>query len=114
MRLGDPMNLFPVVFLTKSHSAQDGGQDHPWAMNPGQGLVQADGTARHGSWYPGRADRIVGGHEVHIRRHRAQAAMYIAAGRRAVPSGGKAGSGDRGDQRSERYQTEPLMHLEHV
>jgi hypothetical protein len=31
-----------------------------------------------------------------------------------VPSAGHAGSDDRGDQRSEREQTEPLMDLQHV
>src|SRR5579864_8087939 len=114
MCLGDPMNLFPVIFLAEGHRPQDRSKNHPRAMNPCQGLVQADGPAGLGSWHSRRAKLIEGGHEVQIRRDRAQSAMYIAAGCGAMPSRGEAGSGDRGDQRSECYQTEPLMHLEHV
>src|ERR1035437_5845651 len=93
-------------------------------MNPGQGLVHEDGPAGGGSRYPGSADGIGSGRNIHAQRRDAQTGMQIAAGRaaagyadagRAVATAfGAAGRNERRDEWSERDQTEPLMDLEHV
>ena len=76
--------------------------------------MHQDGPPGFGSRHRGRADGIVSGGEIHARRHRAQGAMQLAAGRAAFLAGGAAGSDQGGQQGSGRDQTEPLMDLEHM
>ena len=84
----DPVNFFPFTFLIKGNCSQDGCQDHPWAMNPGQRLVQADGPTGFGSRNFGRADGIVSAHEIQVPRHRAESKMRIAIGRTGALAAG--------------------------
>ena len=49
MRLSDPMDFFPFVFLIESHNSEDGRRDHARAMDPSHYLVKTDRTASFGS-----------------------------------------------------------------
>ena len=113
-RRGDPVNPFAAALLSESHLSQDGCKDHPRAMNPSQGLVQADGPAGLGAGYLGRPDGKVSGGEIQAHRRRTQSGMQVPAGAAGLPSAGESGSDERGGERRNRYQAEPLMDLEHV
>ena len=111
MRGGDAVNLFPLALFIESHNSQDGSQDHSGAMYPSHGFMKTDRTASFGSRYPGRADRIVSGHEIQISRHPAESRMQIAGGCARVLAAGIEGSGNGGNQRNGRDLTHPLMDL---
>src|ERR1019366_6600771 len=75
MSARDSVNFLPVTSLIKSNRPQDRCQDHPWAMNPGQSLVQANGPTGFGSRNLGRADGIVSAHKIQVSRRRAESHM---------------------------------------
>ena len=114
MQRGDPVNSFPAALLSESYLPQDGRQDHPRTIKPGQGLVQADGPASLGAGYLGRPDSKVSGREIQSHRRHTQSSMQVTPGGAGLLSTGGRGSDERGGERSNRYQTEPLMDLEHV
>src|ERR1019366_1710350 len=114
MSTSDSMNFFPAIFLIESNRSQDGCQDHPWAVNPGQSLVQSDGPTNFGSRNFGRADGKISAQEIQVRRRRAERHMHITVCRIGAPAPSEGASDDRGDQRSGGYQTEPLMDLKHM
>src|SRR5579864_9123104 len=66
VRSSEAMNLFSVVLLAESHCAQDRGQDHSRAVNPGHGLVEADRPTSLGTGNLGSADGVVGGDSVQV------------------------------------------------
>ncbi len=108
------MNLFAPVLLGESHFSQDGCKDHPRTMDPGQGLVQADGPARFRARYFGRPDRKVSSRAIQSHRRRTQSGMQVTGGAARLPSAGERGTDERGGEGLNGYQTEPLMDLEHV
>ena len=71
------MDLFSAVLLRESHLSQDGCKDHPRTMDPGQCLVQTDGSARLGTGYLGRPDRKVSSRAVQSHRRRTQTGMQV-------------------------------------
>ena len=79
MSVGDSMNFFTPAPLVKGHRSQDGRQDHPRAMNPGKGFVQADGPARNRTGHSGREDRKVRSCQIQPRGYGAKRSMQIAA-----------------------------------
>src|SRR2546428_2530447 len=114
MSTRDTMNPFPPTPLIKSHRSQNGCQDHPWGVNPGQRLVQTDGPARCGPRNLGRADREVCAREVQGGRYRAERSVHRAAGRAGAPATCEGPRNDRGDQREGSNQPEPLVDHQHV
>src|SRR5579864_3138103 len=58
------MNLFSLAFLIEGDRTQNRRQNHPWAVNPGQSLVHADGPASFGTGNFGRANRVIGADEI--------------------------------------------------
>src|ERR1019366_1066735 len=104
MSASDSMNFFPATFLIKSNRPQDGCQDHSWAMNPGQSLVQADGPTGFRSRNLGRADGIVSAHKIQVPRRRAKSKMGIAIGGTGALAAGADARNDRDGQRNGRYQ----------
>src|SRR2546426_6914930 len=114
MSTRDTMNPFPPTPLIKSHRPQNGGQDHPWGVNPGQRLVQTDWPARSSPRNFGRADRKVGARDVQGGRYRAERSVDRAAGRTGAPATGEGPRNDRGDQRQGSNQPEPLMDHQHM
>src|ERR1039458_10123297 len=114
MQRSDPVNPFPAALLSESHLSQDGCQYHPRTMNPGQGLVQADGPAGCGAGYLGCPDSKVSSRAIQSHRRHTQCGMQVTASGAGLLSTGKRGTDERGGERSNRYQPEPLMDLEHV
>src|SRR3974377_652352 len=108
------MDLLPAVLLRESHFSQDGCKDHPRTVDPGQGLVQADGPACLGARYLGRPDRIVGRHAVQSHRRNAHSGMQVTVSGARLLSAGERGTDERGGEWPNGYQAEPLMDLEHV
>src|SRR5579863_1828672 len=102
MILGDPMNPFSAAELAKSNRPEDGGQDHPWAMNPSHGLVQTDQAVGFGFWDLWSANGKVGAGEIQACGQNAQSGVHIAARRaagQAVMAFGAGASDDRSDHR---------------
>ena len=103
MSAGDFMHSFSPVPLLVGHHPQNGRQNHPRSMNPGQGFMQADGPARSRAGHSGREDRKVSGREIETRCHRAQRSVQIAAAGAGGLAAGLAASDDGGEQRYSRY-----------
>ena len=111
---GDPVNFFPFAFLIESDGAENGSQDHAWAVNPGKSLVHADLSVRFGSRNFGRADGIVRANKIQISGHRAKSKMGPAVACAGALAAGTDSQDDRGDQWSGIDQTDALMNLKHV
>src|SRR5205807_5730707 len=111
---GGAMDPLAAAFLLVSHHPEDRRQNHAWTVNPGERLVQADGSPRWSARYLGSEDGIRGGSEIQAGSRAAQSGMQVACGRTGTPPSGHA-SGDYGrHQRSKGYQPKSLMNLQHV
>src|SRR6516165_7101177 len=114
MSASDPVNFFPFAFPIESDRSQNRRQYHSWTVNPGQSLVHADGPVSFGSRNLGCADSKVSAGEIQVSRRRAESKMGPAIGGTGALAACEDPGNDRRDYRPSRYQTELLMHLEHV
>jgi hypothetical protein len=78
------MNLFSLAFLIEGDRTQNRRQNHPWAVNPGQSLVHADGAASFATGNFGRANRVIGADEIQVARDRSEGEMRPAVWRTGV------------------------------
>src|SRR5580700_8641832 len=108
------MHLFPLALLIESYCAEYGRQDHPWAVNPGKGLVHPDRSMRFGSRNFGRADGIERAKKIEVAGHRAKSKMGPSVGCAGLLASGTDSQEDSGNQWSSIDQTNALMNLKHV
>ena len=108
------MHLLAVVFLLVGERAEDGCQDHPGSVNPGERLVDADGASGRSSLDAGRPDRKIRAGEIQIGRDCTENHVHGAIGVAGVLAAGAERRDDGSDERGCRNQAKLLMDLEHA
>src|SRR5215469_4864375 len=108
------VHLFAVIFLLVGERAEDGCQDHPRSVHPGERLVDANGASARSSLDAGRPDRKIRAGEIQIGRDCAENHVHGAIGVAGVLAAGPERSDDGSDERSCRNQAKLLMDLEHA
>src|ERR1700747_3481663 len=108
------VHLLAVIFLLVGERAEDGCQDHPGSVNPGEPLVDADGTSGRSSLDAGRPDRKIRAGEIQIGRDGTENRVHGAIGVAGVLAAGAERRDDGSDERGCRNQAKLLMDLEHA
>src|ERR1035441_7134092 len=67
---GDAVHFFSVALLAVRHRAQNRGQDHAGAVDPGQGFVQLDWAFGFGACDSWSANGVVGGNAIQVAGNR--------------------------------------------